>query len=146
MENINWLPMIVAAFIPLVLGAIYYGPVFGKSWMDSLGYTEEDLRGGNPAVIYGSALLLAFILSMALNFTIDGLHKDINDAGELFLNSDNNFKHGAFHGFFMGLMIGIPVLITNSLFQRNSWKNIMINTGYWLLTFTIMGGLLDAWN
>jgi len=146
METVNWIPMIVGAFIPLVVGAIYYGPLLGKSWMDSLGFTEEDLKGGNMAITYGVAFVFAFLLSMALNFTIEGLHKGINDAGEIIFNSDHNFKHGAFHGFFMGLMIAIPVLVTNSLFQRNNWKNILINVGYWLLTFTLMGGLLDAWN
>ncbi len=147
MENgINWLPMVVAAFIPLVIGAIYYGPVLGKAWMNSLGFTKEDLKGGNMIVIYGTSLVLAFFLAMAINFNIELNHKEVNDAGELVYGSFHTFKHGSLHGFFGGLFIAIPVLVTNSLFQKNSWKNIMINVGYWLLTFTLMGGLLDAWN
>ncbi|NNF22123.1 MAG: DUF1761 domain-containing protein [Saprospiraceae bacterium] len=147
MENgINWLPMIVAAFIPLVLGAIYYGPLFGKPWMASLGFTEEDLQGANMPLIYGVALVLAFLLAMGINFNIELSHKECSDAGDVIYGSFHTFKHGALHGFFTCLFLAIPVLVTNSLFQRNSWKNILINAGYWFIAFSLMGGLVDAWN
>lgn len=145
-DSINWLPMIVAAFIPLVLGALYYGPIFGKQWMASLGFTEEDLTGANMALIYGIALVLSFFIAFGLNVSIELTHKDCNDVGEVIYGSFHTFKHGAFHGFFMFLLLAAPVLINNSMFQRNSWKNIFINLGYWALAFTLMGGLVDAWN
>lgn len=147
MENgINWWPMVAGAFVPLIIGAIYYGPLFGRTWMQSLGLTEEKLKEANPVLIYGVALFFSFLLSMFINFNIELTHKEVGDACELVYGSFHTFKHGALHGFFVGLFAAMPVLVTNSLFQRNSWKNITINAGYWLLTFTLMGGLLDAWN
>lgn len=146
MENFNWLPVIVASFIPMIVGGIYYGPVMGKVWMNSLGFTEDDLKGGNLVIMYGVALLLSFFLSFGINLITELVHKDVNDAGELIFASFHTFKHGAFHGFFLGLMMAVPVIVTNSIFQRNTAKNILINVLYWLITFTLMGGLLDAWN
>ncbi|NNE27902.1 MAG: DUF1761 domain-containing protein [Saprospiraceae bacterium] len=147
MENgINWLPMIVAALIPLVIGAIYYGPLFGKAWMSSLGITEEDLKDANMPLIYGTALVLSFLVAMGLDFNIELTHKECSEAGEIVWGSFHTFKHGMLHGFFTAVFLAIPVLVNNSLFQRNSWKNILINVGYWALTFALMGGLLDAWN
>lgn len=46
-SGINWIPIIVGALVPMVVGAIYYGPLFGKSWMESLGFTEDDLKKAN---------------------------------------------------------------------------------------------------
>ena len=145
-ESINWLPMIVAAIIPMVLGAIYYGPLFGRQWMSSLGITEDDLKGANMPLIYGIAFVVAFLIAMGLNFNIELNHKEVNSAGELVYGSFHTFKHGALHGFITFFFLAAPVLISNSMFQRNSWKNIFINLGYWALVFALMGGLLDAWN
>ncbi|MBT8229709.1 MAG: DUF1761 domain-containing protein, partial [Bacteroidia bacterium] len=110
------------------------------------GYTEEDLQGANMPLIYGVALVLAFLLAMGINFNIELSHKECSDAGDVIYGSFHTFKHGALHGFFTCLFLAIPVLVTNSLFQRNSWKNILINAGYWFIAFSLMGGLVDAWN
>lgn len=145
-SGLNWIPIIVGALVPMFIGAIYYGPLFGKPWMESLGFTEEDLKKANMAVIYGLALFLSFLLSMFTDIFLEITHKDISDSGELIFASHHTFGHGTFHGFFLGIFVAIPVLVTNSLFERRSAKNILINVGYWLLTISLLGGLLDAWN
>lgn len=145
MPEINYLAVIVAALVPMVMGAIYYGPLFGKAWMNSLGYTEEDLKG-NEAVTYGLALLMAFIVAMGLKMTIELVHKDVNSAGELIFGSFHTFQHGALHGAMIGLTLVVPIIVSLSLFQKNSAKNIMLNALYWIITLAIMGGILDAWN
>jgi hypothetical protein len=33
MENINWIAFVVAALSTLVVGFLWYGPLFGKAWM-----------------------------------------------------------------------------------------------------------------
>jgi hypothetical protein len=58
----------------------------------------------------------------------------------------DSFQHGAFHGFFLGLMIATPVLVVNALFERRPANYILINSGYWIVTLTLMCGILDAWN
>ena len=112
--------------------------------MDSLGFTDKDVEGGNMAVIYGVSILVSILLALGLKFNMEMTHKDVNAAGELIYGSFHTFKHGALHGLMSGVLVGIPALISNSLFQRNTGKNILINAAYWLLTFAIMGGILDA--
>ena len=143
--SINWIPIIVAALIPMVIGAIYYGPIFGRAWMSSLGITEEDLKDANMAVIYGVALVLSFLLSMGIDFTIEFTHIQCSETGDMIFGSYHTFKHGMLHGVLLAICFAVPVLVNNSLFQRNSAKNILINLGYWVLTFAVMGGLLDVW-
>lgn len=152
--------MLVAAISALVIGFIWYNPkVFGNAWMRSAGLTEAELKGGNMAKIFGLALFFAFLLSTALPTIV------IHQAGALslvggdptqalpsyqaFLNDYQDafrtFKHGALHGTLTGIFIVLPILGTNALFERKSAKYIFINSGYWIVTLAVMGGIICAW-
>ena len=138
MQEISWLSVIISILIPTAVGFGYYHKaVFGKAWMDSLGFTDDDMKGANMGMMMGVSLIMSFLLTFFLiNFN--------NSPGQE--GAFDTFKHGAFHGVFVGLIVVMPVLITNGLFERKSWKNMFINVGYWLLTLALMGGVVDAMN
>jgi len=146
MPDINYIAIIVAALVPNVLGAIYYGPILGKQWLDSLNFTTENLKGRNEPLIYGSALALSCIVSFFLKFLIESIHKEIGQNGELVFGSFHNFGHGALHGAGLAFGLVIPVVICLGLFQKTKASNIFINCLFWLLCFSIMGGILDVWS
>jgi hypothetical protein len=54
-------------------------------------------------------------------------------------------KHGALHGFMTGLLFAFPMLAINGLFERKSWKYILIHAGYWTVSLTIIGALVCGW-
>ena len=131
----EYVQLIVAALIPMVMGFLWYGPMlFQKSWMDAVGMTEEKAKEGNMPAIFGisfvMALMLAFFVSFLVRHDPAGLHP---------------FVHGAFHGALIGLLAAVPVLVTNSLFEQRHPRGILINVGYWIVTIALMGGLLCAW-
>ena len=132
MGAINWLPTLVGALVPLVLGFIWYNPkLFGTAWMNSIGMTEDDAQKGNMPVIFGVSYLLAAVAAYNIA-TYMGYHDAV----------DRVFTHGAFHGGMLAVYTGLPILITNSLFEKRSWTNILINAGYWVITFAVMGGVI----
>lgn len=166
----NFLAIIVAALIPMIIGFIWYHPkLFGNTWMQVAGMTEEKIKSGNMALIFGLSFLLSLLLSVsmhaiafhdnfvagALYYVTDGtMNPDpASEAGrwlEYYKTNlaagNHTFKHGAFHGFFIaGLMIALPIMGTNALFERKSFKYVAVNAGYWMLTLMLMGGLLAAW-
>jgi len=145
MPEINFLALVVAAIVPNALGAAYYGPIVGKHWMASLGMTEEDFKGRNEAVIYGTAFLLSLIVAFFLKFIIEAIHKDVNATGELVFASFGTFAHGALHGGMLAATLVVPVIISLGLFQKTKGSNILINSIFWILCYTIMGGILDVW-
>ena len=145
MPEINYIAIIVAGLVPNMIGAIYYGPLFGKKWLDSLGFTEEDLKGRKEVLIYGSAFVLSTITAFFMKFLIELTHKELNASGELILGSFHSFKHGAFHGFFLAVGLVLPVIICLGMFQKQKSSNILINSIYWVLCYAIMGGILDMW-
>lgn len=164
--EMNWLAIVTAALVPTFTGFIWYNPkVFGKAWMGAASVTEEQIKNSNMVVIFGVSLLLSFLLALFIQLvTIHQMHLGsilIDEPGfddpssevhtmlaEFMSKYGSNFRtfgHGAFHGVFAGILFVLPVLGTNALFERKSWKYIFINTGYWTLTLAIMGGIVCGW-
>ncbi len=158
--EINFLALIAAAVSALVVGFIWYNPkVFGTAWMKASGMTEEKMKGGNMVAIFGLTLLFAFFLAFGLQFltihqfgalgmiggnpatALPSYTAFMSDYGDAY----RTFKHGALHGFMAGLFFALPIIGTNALFERKSGKYIFINTGYWIVTLMIMGGIVCAW-
>lgn len=146
MPEVNYIAVIVAALIPSIMGAIYYGPLFEKQWLSSLGKTKEEMVPSNMPVTYGLALLMAVLVSMSLKMTIELVHKDVNSSGEMIFGSFHTFGHGALHGAMICLTLVVPIIVSLSLFQKSSGKNIILNIVFWTVCFALMGGILDAWN
>jgi hypothetical protein len=48
------------------LGALWYGPLFGKVWQREVGLSEDDLKGVNMAKIFGTTLGLTFIMALGI--------------------------------------------------------------------------------
>ncbi len=158
--EMNFLAILVAAVSALVVGFIWYNPkVFGTAWMKAASITEEQIRGGNMAKIFGLALLFAFMLAFIMPTIV------IHQMGAISLTGGDpakalpsyatfmadygdayrTFKHGALHGFIAGIFIALPILGTNALFERKSAKYILVNSGYWIVTLTIMGAIICGW-
>ena len=162
----NWIAVIVAALVPMVIGFIWYNPMlFGNAWMKASGMTEEKMKGGNMPVIFGVSFVLSLLLAMYMHplaihqANIDGLFFHGNEAPtpdseegkflaefhEKYDGLHRTFKHGAVHGIFAAIFFILPIMGTNALFERKGWKYILVNAGYWLVTVAIMGGIICGW-
>lgn len=158
--EINFLAIFVAALSTLVVGFVWYHPkVFGTIWMKETGLTEESMKGANMGVIFGLAVVYAFFMGFILQSltihqfgafgmiggdaskALPSYAAFMTDYGMAF----RTFKHGALHGFITGLFLALPIIGTNSLFERRSFKYTLISGGFWIVCFTIMGGIICAW-
>ena len=130
-STLNIWAILVATLSAFLVGWLWYGPLFGKAWMTTAGMTEEQLQQGNMAKIFG----LAFIFELIMAFNL-----------AMFLNDPSiGLEMGAFYGFLTGFGWVFFALAVNSLYEQRSWKYILINGGYWTVTFTVMGLILGAW-
>lgn len=168
--EINFIAILVAALIPMLLGFIWYHPkVFGKTWMQAAGMSEEKIKTGNMPLIFGVSFVCSLILAMVMNtlayhdafvggamyYATDNMYNPdpASELGQWWAYYQNNlaasnhtFKHGAFHGFVLaGLMLALPIMTTNALFERKGFKYIAVNVGYWIVCLTLMGGIIAAW-
>lgn len=165
--ELNMIAILVAALVPMAMGFVWYNPkVMGNAWMRECGLDEEKLKSANMGLIFGLSFVFAFLLSVSMNplvihqmhvgsllmnhqaemkdpsTAVGALYKSVMDA---YGNEFRTFKHGAFHGLLSSIFIILPVMATNAMFERKSWKYIWINWGYWAITFCIMGGIISAW-
>jgi hypothetical protein len=158
--DINFLAIFVAALSTLIVGFVWYHPkVFGTIWMKETGLTEESMKGANMALIFGLAVVYAFFMGIILQSLtihqfgafgmIGGDTSKALPSYAVFMTdygmAYRTFKHGALHGFFTGLLLALPIIGTNALFERRSFKYTLVTGGFWILCFTIMGGIICAW-
>ena len=162
MEISMWI-IPVAALVPMIIGFIWYHPkVMGNTWMKVAGMTEEKIKSGNMPLIFVISYLLSCLLASSMyaltihqfgfqsilidepGFGKEGseLYTYFHDFMNKYGNNFRTFKHGAFHGFISSFFIVFPIIATNSLFERKGWKYTWVNTGYWVITITLMGGLV----
>lgn len=167
--EINLIAIVVAALVPMALGFIWYHEkVFGKTWMNAAGMTEEKMKNGNMALIFGLSFVFSIMLAMEMNSVaihdafIYGATYYATDRTmqpepgsalaqwvEYYQNnlaaSNHTFKHGSFHGMLFGIFLVLPVFATNALFERKSFKYVAVNVAYWIVCLAIMGGIMAAW-
>ena len=130
-SNINWLSVIVATVSAFIIGALWYSPVlFGKTWQKELGLSDEKIRNANMAVIFGTSFVLEFIAAFVL---------------EMFIGSEANVATGIIAGALVGIAWVATAIGTNYLFARKSFRLFLIDSGYFVVFFIVMGGILGAW-
>ena len=129
-EIANWWAVLAATVLAFLLGGIWYGPVFGKAWLEALGKTEDDIQpSASPFIIsFFTALLTAVVLAWLI--------------GALAIK-------GWLGGAVLGLITGVGFIATamasDSAFCRWSLKLFLIQSGYRVLYSVLMGALLGAW-
>jgi len=63
-ENVNLYAVLAAAVSNFLIGGLWYSPaLFRHAWMRENGFSEEDLRRGNPAVILGLSFLFSLLMA-----------------------------------------------------------------------------------
>ena len=135
LSNINFLALAVAAIASFGLGSIWYSPLlFGKAWQNALGFTDEYLKKGNMAVIFGSSFVLIFLMDFGLAIILQG------HAGR-----DVSALSGLLYGLLMGLFFVATSIGINMLYQRKSFTLWAIDAGYQVLYLGITGAILGAW-
>jgi hypothetical protein len=155
--NVNFLALLLAALSTLVVGFIWYNPkVFGNIWMKEAGMKEEDKEGFNMIKVFGLSIVYAFLISFVLQMVVIHQFGALGMVGgdptiakpsyEAFMadygTAFRTFKHGALHGFMTGLFMIFPVTGTTALYEKRSFKYVMVTSGYWIVCFTIMGGII----
>ncbi|WP_247711153.1 DUF1761 domain-containing protein [Qipengyuania vesicularis] len=125
--EINWIAIVVAGVSAFVLGGLWYGPLFGKAWQAETGLSDEQLKSGNPAKIYGISLVLSLLAAFVF---------------AMFLGPDQPLEFAVGVGFAAGFAWVAASFGINYLFEHKSMKLWLINGGYHTLQFTLYGLVL----
>ena len=140
MVPVNYLAVLGAAVISMVLGFLWYGPLFGKQWMAMMGWTKEKMSSKPEQTemmkLYGlqalGSLFMAFVLAHALTFA------------KAYLGTEG-VSAGLQTGFWNWLGFVAPVTLGSVLWEGKSWKLWLFNNGYNLTSLLFMGVTLSLW-
>ena len=132
MPHLNWLAVVAAAGSTFALGGLWYSKaLFGRAWMSANNLTDPDLAQGNMVKIFGLSFVFAVIMAANL--------------AAFLADSKTNAAWGATAGFLAGFGWVALGIATIALFERRSWRYILINGGYLTVSFVIMGLIIGAW-
>ncbi len=134
MENIiiNHWAVLTAALANLLIGAIWYSPIlFYNSWKKENDLTDEMLQQSSPVKTYGLSFLISCLISYNLAFFLGDANVD--------------WQWGTTAGFLTGFGWAAAIFVIIALFEQKSWKYMLINSGYIILYFTVIGFIIGAW-
>jgi hypothetical protein len=130
MPEVNYLAVGLAALSAFVLGGLWYSLLFARPWMKLTGQSEEKLKSGNPAIVFGGAFLLNLVAAFVLAMFIGPME----------------IHFAAVAGLSVGLCWVATSFGVNYLFERRPFGLWLINGGYCTLQFTAMGAIIGAFN
>ncbi|MGO8933944.1 MAG: DUF1761 domain-containing protein [Terracidiphilus sp.] len=124
--------IVIAAVVEWLLGALWFGLVFRKSWMTLAGFSETN-KPKNGAM----TMVCSFIACLLLTFVIAHV---VHWAGAA------TFTGGAKLGVICWLGFMAPPLFTQHIAENRRANLFAINASYWLLVMAIGGGLVAAFH
>ncbi|MBC8193102.1 MAG: DUF1761 domain-containing protein [Candidatus Marinimicrobia bacterium] len=138
---VNYWAVLVSALVFFGIGAIWYGPVFGKAWIKSMGLSEADLEAQkaeeNMVMSFGLMFVSSLLMALATAYLIDYLLFVFPDSGAV--------KVGLTTAFFVWVGYTFSYLITAPAFEKRPWSYVWINGGYWLVGLAVTGIIVGLW-
>ncbi len=136
---INYLAVAAAAIASMVIGFVWYGPLFGKTWMKLSGIAPEKI---DPAKAPGmwKTYVLAFVGSYVMSYVL--AHSLVFAAAYFGMSGVSS---GLMSGFWNWLGFIAPVTLAAVLWESKPWKLWVLTNGYYLVTLLVMGTILSVW-
>jgi hypothetical protein len=131
-NQINWLAVVAAALSTFMVGGLWYSPIlFGKVWLKANGFTEAQAQSFSKGRAFSGALFLSLVMSANL---------------AMFLaDPTTTTLWGMTAGALAGIGWVAAGLAVVALFENRSWPYILVNGGYLIVSFMLMGAILGAW-
>ncbi|MDD5318470.1 MAG: DUF1761 domain-containing protein [Candidatus Pacebacteria bacterium] len=130
--------VLVCAVIAMVVGGVWYGPLFGKKWMKiavrDAGDIEERKKMQKASM---KLYIIQFVLTLLQVFIL-----------AFYVNTFRNFS-GVQNAFLIWLAFVMPTVAGASMWNNDSkkikWSRFLIQAGYQLVMFIIFGLILSIW-
>lgn len=138
---INYWAVLACGVYAMMLGFLWYGPLFGKKWANLMGWgsmSEEEVKAKQKkamplyAVSFVTALIMAYVLAHGLIF------------GNAYLNM-SGVVAGLQGSLWYWLGFVMPIMLGGSLWGGKHWKLLLIDGGYYLVQILGMGVILSLW-
>jgi len=131
--SVNYLAVLVASFAGFVVGPLWYGPLFGKKWMELQGITMEDAEGAGQA----APLIFTWIGFFFLSYAIARIMSFGNFSGAWW---------GVVIAFFVWFLVMAPLMLSQTLYGMKPVKLWAIDAAFRGVTTLIIGFIIGIWS
>ncbi len=137
--EINIWAVIACGVVAMVIGAIWYGPIFGKKWMEICGATNMDVETRKKMQkeampLYGIQFILALFQAHVL-------------AVYIMLTPDK--MSGMSNSLWIWAAFIMPTVAAAAMWNNDAkkvkWARFLIQAGCQLVTFIVFALILTAW-
>lgn len=141
MVPVNYFAILVCGVANMIIGFLWYGPLFGKPWADMMGFTfksPEEQKAMQKKMIPGYAItfILALITAYVLSHSFVFASTYLNVSG---------YQAGLSVGFWSWLGFILPITIGSVIWESKPIKLWTINASYWLVSLLVTGVILAIW-
>lgn len=133
--DINYLAVLVAGIISMIVGSLWYGPIFGKAWMRLMGFTKKTIDDAKKKGMAKSYLIM-FVMALLMNYVMAHF-VDYTDSV--------TFAQGMLTGFWIWLGFFVTTMIGSVLWEGKSINLYLLNVFHYLVVLLINGGILAVW-
>jgi len=129
------LPVLLAAAVAFLLGALWYSPLlFAKAWMRAHGHTPESAAAmrANAGRTYLASFVAFLVMAAVLRIFLAHLGVD-------------SVHDGAGWGLHAWLGFAAPITFIGTLYSGKPMAAFFIDTGYQLVYLIVMGAILGYW-
>lgn len=127
--DINLLAVLVCGIVAMVIGFIWYGPLFGKMWEKAHGEPVSEGSKSLYFVQFVLSLLTAYVLAHFINAWQD--------------------TWGGETALWIWLGFVVPIVAGSSLWTNDSkkvaWAKFLLQAGYQFIIFVMFGIILSMW-
>lgn len=136
MPPVNYLAVLVGGIIIFALGGLWYSALFSKPWIALQGKTEAELRAQSAGSSMAAMYVQAFVCGLITSWVIAVL-----------LNHFVNLTpiRGAMVGALCWLGFAGATSYAGALFSMKPKQLWLIDSGYNLVSFVLVGALLAVW-
>jgi hypothetical protein len=140
--HLNYPAIAAAMAANILIGFLWYGPLFGKIWMKEVGMPADCkpdpkvIRRAMMLMVIGS-FLTVFVLAHSLEVWRPSSWKLGPDAP--------NATYGFYSAFFTWIGFYVPQLFSGVAWENKSWKLFGLNAGYYLVMLLAAGMILAYW-
>jgi hypothetical protein len=158
---------LAAALVPLLVGAIWYNPYLAGRFLAVPGAAPPPpMPAWRTALIFLVTYIGSYFIATALGGVVIhqwGFHGMLANHGDELKDSTSQlygiyhglldkygsefrtFKHGAFHGYQLGLKLVFPIILIIGLFEQKKAAWIIVHAVYWTICLALMGGIVCAY-
>ena len=128
----NYAAVVVAAIAYWMLGAVWYGVLFSKPWMELEHISMEQAKSMNPVLPYVITLLLNLVIAYVV-------------AQICVWRNANTVGRGAAVGVLLWVGIVGPITFTTYMYEMRPHLLFAVNEFYPLAGLVLMGATLGTW-